>query len=534
MLHSSHKISISEKIGYSLGDAAANLVWRGVLAFLAVFYTDTFGLETMAVAALLLIVRLSDGITDIIMGMIADRTETRWGKFRPWILFSAPLLGLFMVLVFSTPDLSPTGKLIYAYVTYIGLTLAYTINNVPYSALMGVITPSIQQRTILSSWRFAAAFMGGFLVMVGTPLLVKYFGNGNEKLGYQYTMYTFALLLVTLLIITFYSTKERVKPPVAQAQAEKTNWNGFALNMLFASVPLISITLFFYYRNLISGLILLFVLAFSTLIIRKLINKPAEETTGTEKNFIDLLTNIPWAILLAVGFFFMMFNGIKIGAAAYYFKHYVSDSIAIVQYISWWPTSIINIEGKEAFLSAYFAALLTISVIAALSTGFLVRILGKKNLFIIALILGGIITSGIYFLGPEDIAMLFGLGIISEFFAALMPVLFFAMLGDTADYSEWKNNRRATGLIFSAGTFINKTGGGFAGALIVITLASYGYAGTDHSTIHMALPALKSLMSWIPALFAILAACLMFYYPLNEDKMSDIEAEMRKRRQQAL
>ena len=523
------KLSTSEKLGYSLGDAAANLVWRGALAFLAVFYTDTFGLETMAVAALLLIVRLSDGITDIIVGMIADRTESRWGKFRPWVLFSAPVLGIFMVLTFTTPDLSPAAKLVYAYVTYIGLTLAYTMNNVPYSALMGVMTPSNTERTILSSWRFAAAFMGGFLVMVGTPVLVDYLGAGNEQLGYQYTMYVFAVLLVILLIITFYTTKERVQPPQDESLSD-TNWSSFALNMLLASIPLISMTVFFYYRNLPTGIIFALVLLITYYFVSKLINKPQDETSSAEKDIIDLLTNKPWLILLCIGFLFMMFNGIKIGAAAYYFRHYVSDDISITQLISWWPTDLINIQGKEAFLSAYFAALLTISVIAAFTTAFLVKHFGKKQLFIISLVLGGLITSAIFYIGPEDIGMLFGLGVVSEFFAAFMPILFFAMLGDCADYSEWKNNRRATGLVFSAGTFINKTGGGFAGALIVIVLGAYGYVGTDESTIHLALPALKSLMSWIPAIFALVAAILFMAYPLSEDKMNQIEGEMKVRR----
>ena len=131
-----NKLPLYEKVGYAMGDAAANLVWRGALAYLAVFYTDTFGLAASAAAILFLVVRLTDGMTDIIMGMIADRTQTSWGKFRPWILWSTPFLGAFMVLCFTTPNLSDTGKLLYAYLTYIGLTLAYTVNNVPYSALM--------------------------------------------------------------------------------------------------------------------------------------------------------------------------------------------------------------------------------------------------------------------------------------------------------------------------------------------------------------------------------------------------------------
>ena len=207
------KLAIKEKIGYGLGDAAANLVWRGALAYLAVFYTDTFGLSAAAAAMLFLIVRLSDGVTDIIMGMIADRTKTKMGKFRPWILGSTPFLGLFMVLCFTTPNFGSTGMLVYAYLTYIGLTLAYTVNNVPYSALMGVITSDDRERTSLSGFRFAGAFLGGLLVMGCLPMMVEYFGAGNDARGYQYTMYVFATLLVALMLITVYSTKERV--PVA-------------------------------------------------------------------------------------------------------------------------------------------------------------------------------------------------------------------------------------------------------------------------------------------------------------------------------
>ena len=164
-----HKLTLKEKVGYGMGDAAANLVWRGALAYLAVFYTDTFGITAAAAAMLFLVVRLSDGVTDIIMGMIADRTQTKMGKFRPWILGSTPFLGLFMVLCFTTPDLSYSGKLIYAYLTYIGLTLAYTVNNVPYSALMGVMTSDDRERTSLSGFRFAGAFFGGLLVMGCLP-----------------------------------------------------------------------------------------------------------------------------------------------------------------------------------------------------------------------------------------------------------------------------------------------------------------------------------------------------------------------------
>ncbi|UCD25081.1 MAG: MFS transporter, partial [Gemmatimonadota bacterium] len=156
---------------------------------------------------------------------------------------------------------------------------------------------------------------------------------------------------------------------------------------------------------------------------------------------------------------------------------------------------------------------------------------GKKNLFIISLFLGGLILCFIYFLTPTQIYALFILGISSEFFAAIMPTLFFSMLGDCADYSEWKNRRRATGLVYSAGTFINKTGGGFAGALILIVLAAYGYDGMDEATIAGATVGMKALMSWIPSAFAFVGAAVMLFYPLNDTKMTQIESELVARRE---
>jgi Na+/melibiose symporter-like transporter len=524
-----HKLHPREKIGYALGDAAANLVWRGALAFLAVFYTDTFGIPALAVGGLLLIVRLSDGITDIIMGMIADRTTSRWGKFRPWVLFSAPALGIFMVLTFTTPHLGAGGKLVWAYATYIGLMLAYTINNVPYSALMGVMTPSTVERTNLSSWRFAGAFFGGFLVMVGTPLLVARLGGGNDARGYQYTMYLFAVLLVLMLAITFATTKERVVATHDRSGDLKRDLGDLARNTPYLLVPLIAISLFFYYRNLPTAIVFAAVIAAVVVLVRKLIRTPEARTSDTQKDVVDLLTNVPWIILLTIGFLFMMFNGVKIGATAYYFKHYVGPVVSAADYFGWLPRWLIS--GQEIMVSAYFAAVLAISIIGALCTGFLAKRVGGKNLFVVSLFLGGLILCFIYFLKPTQVYLLFALGISSEFFAAIMPTLFFSMLGDCADYSEWKNNRRATGLVYSAGTFINKTGAGFAGALILMVLAAYGYNGMDQTTIAGSIGGMKALMSWIPSVFAFLGAAVMLFYPLNSARMKQIEADLTTRRQ---
>ena len=503
------KIPFYEKVGYAVGDAAANLVWRGALAYLAVFYTDTFGLTAAAAAMLFLVVRLSDGVTDIIMGMIADRTTTRWGKFRPWILWSTPFLALFMVLSFTTPDLSYTGKLVYAYITYIGLTLAYTVNNVPYSALMGVMTPSDTERTSLSGFRFAGAFAGGLLVMGFLPDLVAYFGNGNDAIGYQYTMYLFAAILIGLMIVTFTSTKERVTPTIDGSTDLKTELLDLSKNLPFIILPLLSMTLFFYYRDIYSGIFFVLVMGFMWVVIKKLINNTPEDLSGTQRDMVDLLTNKPWLILLGMGFITMLFNGIKYGTIAYYFKYHV---------------------GSELMAGKYFIVLLLVSILGALSTSYLSSKLGKRKLFIISLLLSGVLTAAFYWVPKGNITAIFVLGGTAEFFAAILPTLYFTMLGDSADYSEWKSGRRATGLIYSAGTFVQKTGGGFAGALVLVVLAGYGYDGMDKSTIETSLPGMQLLMSWIPAMFAFSGAALMILYPLTSKDNQEISHELIQRR----
>lgn len=234
MQHSTHKLSLREKIGYSLGDAAANFVWRSGF-FIPVFYTDTFGLAAAHATILILLVRLTDGVTDVMMGSIADRTNTKSGKFRPWILWSTPVLALFLVLIFTTPDLSYTGKLIYAGIIYFCLTQAYTANNVPYGALMGVMTDSVQERASLASFRFMGAFGGGLLVMASLPYLVEHLGGGNDAIGYQKTMYIFAALLVVFMLITYATTRERIKPPAQENQL--SFWA--EMKDLFCNMPVI-------------------------------------------------------------------------------------------------------------------------------------------------------------------------------------------------------------------------------------------------------------------------------------------------------
>ena len=441
------RIKLKEKIGYALGDTAANIAWRTLTTFLLIFYTDVFGISAAAAGVLLLVTRLTDGFTDVIMGMIADRTNTPKGKFRPWILWTAIPLGLILALTFTTPGFGPTGKLIYAYVTYILLTLIYTASNVPYSALMGVMTADEKERTSLSAFRFAGAYLGGIITQGLLIYLVLFLGNGDENKGYQYAIYLLSFVLTGFLLITYSSTKERIKPVVT---------------------------------------------------------KP-----NIREDLSDLLRNRPWLILLVIGFLFVTYNSIKQGITVLYFKRFIDN---------------------ETLAASYMVVLLVASMIAALITTPLANRLGKKNLFIYVMLFSGITNALLFLAGPNDIGLIFTLGTLSEFGAGIMPVLFFSMLGDASDYSELKNGRRATGLVFSAGTFAMKFGGGVAGGIIGFVLAAYGYDGMDEQTVASAVEGIKMLMSWIPALFTIPVVIILFWYPLSNIKLAEMAEKLKELR----
>ncbi len=206
------RLSFKEKVGYSFGDMATNLYFQTFVLFLPIFYTDVFGLSAAAMGTMMLVTRIWDAITDPVMGMIADRTESRWGKFRPYIATLSIPLALGGILTFTTPELAGSSKIIYAYATYMVLMMLYTAVNVPYSALMGVITPNSAERAEVSSYRFAAAFVGQLIVGFATLTLVRFLGGGNEELGWQLTMAAYGAFAVLLLMLTFFMTRERVTP----------------------------------------------------------------------------------------------------------------------------------------------------------------------------------------------------------------------------------------------------------------------------------------------------------------------------------
>ena len=216
MSDSNKQLTLKEKVGYALGDSASNFYWRIFDLFLFIFYTDVFGIPAAAVGTMFLVTRLIDALSDPLMGAIADRTQTRWGKFRPYLLWGIIPLVAAGILTFTVPDLDSTGKLVWAYVTYIFMMLAYTFINVPYGALIGVVTSDSQQRTALTSFRFIGAFSGGTLVAYFAPQLVSWFGQGDQALGWQLTMTFFGALAAICFVISFLATRERIAPPTNQ------------------------------------------------------------------------------------------------------------------------------------------------------------------------------------------------------------------------------------------------------------------------------------------------------------------------------
>jgi len=244
MVDDSAKISVKEKVGYAFGDAAANFIFQAMLVFQLAFYTDTFGISAAAAGTLFLVVRFWDAIFDPFMGVVADRTNTKWGKFRPWVLWTAVPFGIMGFLTFTTPSFGPQGKLLYAYITYIVLMMVYSANNLPYSALSGVITGDLAERTSLSAYRFVFAMSAAFVIQGLSLPMVHYFGQGDSAKGYQMTMGIFSVLAVVFFVITFLTTKERVQPDPLQKSSVRQDFADLAKNGPWLAIFALTIFVF--------------------------------------------------------------------------------------------------------------------------------------------------------------------------------------------------------------------------------------------------------------------------------------------------
>ncbi|TRX65675.1 MFS transporter [Flammeovirga kamogawensis] len=528
-----NSISIFEKIGYSLGDGAANIAWRGVATFLFIFYTDVFGIAPAAVGVLMLVARSSDGVSDVFMGIVGDRTNSKYGKFRPWILWTAIPLGVILSLLFTAPDLSDTGKLIYAYTTYILFTLIYTANNIPYGALMAVMTGNDKERTSIGSFRMVGAFAGGMLVQGALLYLVAMFGNVNPDIKITPAGVDTYVVAVTSPndvenaniktqngIATFKWTDDLTALDDVPATSKSFKMNAgekysFIVegedNLNAESISLINQKKGYSYSMYLMSAFLTLFMVITFYSTKERVKPPKAQKSNLKKDIRDLIRNKPWLVLLGIGLLFNVYNSIKQGIVVIYFTHYIQDQL---------------------LAASYMVGLTLASIAGAMITATLSKKFGKKRLFIYSLIFSGGVNSLLYFCSEVDIASIFVLGIISEFSAAIFPTLFFVMLGDAADYSEYKNGRRATGLIYSAGSFATKFGGGIAGAIIGFVLTAYNYNGLDLESVREAVPGIIMLMSWIPAVIAVITAVLMLIYPLGDEKLSEISQELNRRRLQ--
>jgi len=536
------KISVKEKVAYALGDASANIAWRGIAIFMFIFYTDVFGLNPAAVGLLLLVVRVFDGATDIFMGMICDRTKSKYGHFRPWVLWTAIPLGAILSLVFTAPDLSMTGKIIYAYTTYIIFTLVYTANNIPYGALMAVMTGDDKERTSIGSYRMAGAFVGGMVVQGALLHLVVMFGDIKPEVSVnpietgKYEVIVSAPQSIENVNI---KTQARGISALFQDGTALFRWND-ASNLdttattsksfkMESNIPYSfivtdesgleksQISVIDQRKGYGKSIYLLSIVMVLALFItfyytKERVQPPKDQEENLWRDLVDLVRNKPWLIILVVGLLFNIYNAIKQGITVMYFVHYIHNQI---------------------LAGSYMICLMLASIGGAMATAKLSLRFGKKNLFIGALLFSGGVNALLYFCSPTDIAAIFGIGIVSEFAAAIFPTLFFVMLGDAADYSEYVNGRRATGLIYSAGSFSTKFGGGVAGAIIGAILAYYGYKGGDSIAIQGAREGIVMLMSWIPAVVAVITAGFMLFYPLDQKKMDEITTELAARRLKA-
>jgi len=441
------KISVTEKIGYGLGDAAANFIFQTMLVFQLAFYTDTFGITAAAAGTLFLVVRVWDAIFDPIMGVVADRTNTKWGKFRPWVLWTAVPFGIMGYLTFSTPPFGAEGKLVYAYVTYIVLMMVYSANNLPYSALSGVITGDLAERTSLSSYRFVCAMSAAFVIQGLALPMVNYFGQGDTAKGYQMTMGVFSALAVVFFVITFVTTRERVQPDPTQQHRVR-------------------------------------------------------------QDFADLTKNGPWIVMFVLTLILFITLSMRGGVMLYYWKYFV---------------------GREDLFSLFNVFGLGATIVGVIASTPLATKYGKRDVFIGGMVFTVLFTAAFVLIPRDAIVAMITMEALRQFAYGFTIPLLWAMMADVADYSEWKNRRRATAIIFSAIVFALKAGLGFGGAIGGWVLSVYGYVPNVEQT-ERALQGIKLTASIFPAItFALCVVCL-FLYRIDKTLEVEITDELAERR----
>ena len=472
------KAGLSEKIGYGFGDMSSSMFWKIFSYYLPFFYSNIFGLSLAHAGTLVLVTKLYDAVSDPVMGLIADRTNTRWGKYRPYLLWIAIPFAVAGVLAFFTPQTDNyTFKHVYAYVTYILMMTVYTAINVPYGAMLGVMTDDSREKSVFSSFRMFFAFIGSFIAMGSFEPLLKLRQFIQGTLPAEWTLadstpadWTIAVSVIgivcaVLFILSFVMTRERV------TEAE------------MAKAP---------------------------------VRENSDETAKTSvvEDLKALVANGPWWMLLGGGIAILLFNCVRGGAAAYYFA---------------------DVLGTNAIFT--LALFLTVGEISQL-VGVVVTVpvsekIGKKATFLLVLVAVTILSVIVAFL-PETPAGMWAL-LVSQILICIAiginSPLLWSMFADVADYSELKNGRASTGLIFSSSSMAQKFGAAFGSAIVLWVLMAFGYDNAKGAVqTPEALATIKALISWIPAIGSAAGIAIMLGYPLTDKKMSDIRQELSKKR----
>ena len=484
------KLSFVEKAGYSAADAAANFVFMTMILFQSNFYTDVFGLTAGVAGTIILVARLWDAFFDPIMGVLADRTQTRWGKFRPWILFTALPWCIVMFLAYTTPSgWSMGAKIAYAAVTNILLMTIYSANNMPYAALGGVMTGDVDERARLNSFRFVAVNVAQFIVGGFTLVLVAKFAGaeGNRQRGWQLTMGLWAALCLVLFLITFVTTRERIHPEPRQQSSPK-------------------------------------------------------------QDFADLFRNSPWLVMFLMTLVHFAILSLR-GGAYYNYYHYYADKGALYGWLDSLGLTggrggILDtfgyvVRGDQANLANSNVADVANSIINMLGTAVTIVVIllspalskrfGKKAIAIVGFGLTTLASFAFYLLKPTDVGGMIALTIITSVVYAPTIPLVWAMFADVADYSEWKTRRRATGIIFATIGFALKAGLSLGSASFLWLMALYGYDAQGPKTPPV-LEGIRMCSSiYVGILFAI-CTVLLVGYKLNKRMTLQIAEELSERR----
>lgn len=464
------KLSLGEKVGYSLGDLAANLIFQTLVTFLAFFYTDVYGIPADKAAWIIFVGGVVGACFTPVMGVIADRTQTRWGKFRPWILWTSVPFGVVALMAFSTPNLSADGKIFYALATYVLLVFIYSANNLPYAALSGVLTGNMAERNSLSSYRFVAVMIAQFVIQALLLPLVLWAGDGDKASGFQTVMTWFAIVGTIFFIITFLSTKERVIPA-------------------------------------------------------------PEQRSSILEDLTDLVKNKPWLIMLFTTTLVFVTLALKGGLYIFYFQHY-ADAAAM--------TSFLNSIGFDRFSNTDDPAVATFSLFNASGIIFMIVGIGfskffadkygKRDTFMVSLVIATLFMLAFFFFDKTSIGSMFTSQILHGFFYGITTPLLWAMIADVADYSEWKNKRRATAIIFSAMIFALKMGLSIGGALVAGLLSFYGYEAQAGVQSPETIDGIRISISIFASLPFLIGAALLFMYEINKPMEIRIEQELAARR----